>query len=241
VAPLRFTFPDGRARVARRLLPMLLVAVFAAPAAAAASAQPVAPVPAVASSPRPAAILQLGSRGSSVRSLQATLARLSYLPAGAVDGVFGLRTWHALVAFQGWQGLLRDGVAGPQTLQALARARPPAPWSTAAGIEVHIPQQVMLLVANGRVQRAIHVSTGRPGWPTPAGRFEILSRQTMSWSAPFQTWMPLAQYFDSGYAMHEYPEVPAYPASHGCVRLPAQEAGVVWQFGRLGMRVWTSP
>jgi hypothetical protein len=176
-----------------------------------------------------------------VRSLQAALAHLSYLPAGAVDGVYGLRTWHAVVAFQGWQGLLRDGVAGPQTLRALTRARPPVPWSRAAGIEVHIPQQVLLLVSDGRVQRSIHVSTGMPGRPTPRGRFAILSRQAMSWSAPFRTWMPLAQYFDSGYAMHEYPAVPAYPASHGCVRVPAAEADAVWQVGRLGMRVWTSP
>jgi hypothetical protein len=36
-----------------------------------------------------------------------------------------------------------------------------------------------------------------------------------------------------------YPEVPAYPASHGCVRVPEAEAARVWRFGRIGMRVWT--
>ena len=31
-------------------------------------------------------------------------------------------------------------------------------------------------------------------------------------------WYPL--YFHRGFALHGYPSVPAYPASHGCVRLP---------------------
>ena len=38
------------------------------------------------------------------------------LPARrGVDGVFGERTWHAVVAFQGWSGLVRDGIIGPKT------------------------------------------------------------------------------------------------------------------------------
>lgn len=187
-----------------------------------------------------APMLRLGSHGSRVRALQTTLARLTYLPSSAVSGTFDIRTWHAVVAFQGWSGLVRDGIVGPRTRAALAVARVPQPWSRAAGFEVHIRQQVLLLVRGGRVVRAIHVSTGMPGWPTPVGHFRILSRALLSWSAPFQVWMPLAQYFTDGYALHEFPDVPAYPASHGCVRVPAAEAQTVWDFGRVGMRVWTS-
>jgi lipoprotein-anchoring transpeptidase ErfK/SrfK len=33
--------------------------------------------------------------------------------------------------------------------------------------------------------------------------------------------------------MHEYPDVPAYPASHGCVRLPAGEAQRVYGFAEI--------
>ena len=188
-----------------------------------------------------AGTLSLGAHGPAVRTLQSALARLSYLPTDSVDGVYGERTWHAVVAFQGWSGLDRDGVAGPLTRRALAHARRPVPWSTATGFEVHIAQQVLLLVRGGRVQRAIHVSTGRPGWPTPVGHFTILERDPMSWSAPFQVWMPLAQYFYDGFALHEFSEVPAYPASHGCIRVPSVEAQAAWQFGSVGMRLWTSP
>jgi lipoprotein-anchoring transpeptidase ErfK/SrfK len=96
-------------------------------------------------------------------------------------------------------------------------------------------------VRGGRVVRAIHVSTGMPGWPTPVGHFEIVERDLMSWSAPFDVWMPLAQYFYDGYALHEFPDVPDYPASHGCIRVPEAEAQTVWRFGRVGMRLWTDP
>jgi lipoprotein-anchoring transpeptidase ErfK/SrfK len=96
---------------------------------------------------------------------------------------------------------------------------------------------VLLIVAHGRVARAIHVATGMSGWSTPVGHCMIESRSLMSWSVPFKVWMPLAQYFHAGYAMHEFPDVPAYPASHGCIRLPSEEAQTVWQFGRIGKRL----
>jgi lipoprotein-anchoring transpeptidase ErfK/SrfK len=37
--------------------------------------------------------------------------------------------------------------------------------------------------------------------------------------------------------MHEYPYVPEYPASHGCVRLPAGEARRVFAFAEVGTPV----
>lgn len=185
-----------------------------------------------------ATMLRLGSRGAAVRDLQANLARLTYLPYSGVDGVFGMQTWHAVVAFQGWSGLSRDGIVGPRTRGALSHARAPTAWSRAIGFEIHVPQQVLLLVRNGRVQRTIHVSTGAGG-RTPLGHFRIYRRELMSWSVPFHAWMPLAQYFSGGYAMHEFASVPPYPASHGCVRVPDVDARTVWQFGLIGMRVWT--
>lgn len=202
-------------------------------AGAAASARPRA-------APSAAPVLRLGSHRAAVRTLQSELAHLTSLPSSAVNGLFGMRTWHAVVAFQGWSGLVRDGVVGPKTRAALSHAGRPTPWSTSTGFEVHISQQVLLIVAGGRVKRAIHVSSGRPGWSTPRGHYTIQWRSRMSWSVPFQVWMPLAQYFYDGYAMHEFSDVPAYPASHGCIRVPSQEAQTVWQSGRIGMRLWTS-
>jgi hypothetical protein len=181
--------------------------------------------------------LTLGMDGLDVRHLKADLASLGYLPWSAVDTSFDQRTWHAVVALQGWQRIERDGAVGGHTRKALRAATRPVPTSRRAGIEIHIDAQVMLLVRGGRVTRAIHVSSGAGG-RTPYGRFAIYSRQVMSWSRPFKVWMPLAQYFTGGIALHENPSVPAYPASHGCVRIPSEESAIAWSFGRLGDRVW---
>jgi lipoprotein-anchoring transpeptidase ErfK/SrfK len=105
-------------------------------------------------------------------------------------------------------------------------------------MEIHIAEQVLLLVRHGRVQRAIHISSGAGG-RTPVGRFRIYRREVMSWSVPFRVWMPFAQYFSGGYAIHEFSSVPAYPASHGCVRVPQSESLTVWRFGSTGMRLWS--
>ena len=198
------------------------------------------PVLAAVLAPAPAAaapVLGPGAQGPAVRALQTRLAELRFLPRTAVDGRFAQHTWHAVVAFQGWNRLARDGLVGPATRSRLQRPRPLRPWSRRAGFEVRLTEQVLLLVRDRRVRRAVHVSTGAGG-RTPSGRFRVIRRERMSWSNTFRVWMPYAQYFVGGYAMHEYASVPAYPASHGCVRLPVTDVRGVWRFGRLGMRVW---
>ena len=177
-------------------------------------------------SPQP---LELGSHGPRVRAVQVRLADLGYLPARAVDGVFGLRTWHAVVAFQGWQRLGRTGVVGPGTRAALATATRPRPWARLGhALELDLRRQVLLVVAGGRTVRAVHVSSARPGYVTPRGRFDVYRREHLSWSVRYQVWMPHALYFSGGYALHGYGDVPAYAASHGCVRVPLSEAPFVY-------------
>jgi hypothetical protein len=189
-----------------------------------------------AASARP---LQVGSSGVDVRHLQQRLAELSYLPTSSASGQFDQRTWHAVVAFQGWQGIPPDGIVSGRTHQMLRRATRPNPSSKEDGFELHLRAQVLLIVRNGVVRRTIHVSSGS-GDRTPHGHFSVYSKQVMSWSKPFKTWLPLAQYFTGGIALHQYFSVPAYAASHGCVRLPAEEANIVWSKGEVGTRVWVT-
>ena len=176
---------------------------------------------------------------SGTRELQERLAKLQYLPRSAVDGEYGYRTQQAVMAFQSWEGLARDGVVGPQTRAALAKAKAPKPGNSgpARRVEVHRAKGVALLIANGQVKRAIHVSTGAPATPTPAGTFQVFRKELKSWSVPFQVWLPYASYFTGGIAFHEYPDVPPFPASHGCVRVPAPEAQIVYRFAKLGTTV----
>ena len=63
-------------------------------------------------------MLQRGAMGPGVTALQEALQVLGF-PPGNVDGVFGLGTEAAVLAFQKSAGLLADGIAGPRTLSAL--------------------------------------------------------------------------------------------------------------------------
>jgi len=92
------------------------------------------------------------------------------------------------------------------------------------------------MLDGNRVERAVHTSTGAGG-RTPAGGFHVYRKELYSWSVPFHVWMPYAAYFVGGIATHEYPDVPSYPASHGCVRLPAGEAHRVYDFVDVGTPV----
>ncbi len=155
--------------------------------------------------------LTTGAGGAAVRAVQGRLAALGYLQPGYAPGVYDYPTMQATIALQGWEGIARDGVAGPSTLRALRTAARPVPWSSdTRHMEVHKAQQVLLLVENGTVVRAIHVSTAAPGHVTPDGTFTIYRKERMSWSVPF------------------------HPASHGCIRVPAGDSVVVWDFAVIG-------
>ena len=170
-----------------------------------------------------------------ITAVQRKLIAIKYLPSGAATGKNDYRTQQAVMAFQAWHGLSRDGLVGPATRTALETAAVPKP-TIASGrrIELYRQKGVVLLIADGKVVRVIHTSTGKPGFGTPAGSYKIYRKATRDWSYPFQVWLPFASYFTGGYAFHEYADVPATPASHGCARIPTPEAPVVYSFASLG-------
>jgi L,D-transpeptidase catalytic domain/Putative peptidoglycan binding domain len=194
----------------------------------------VAPAPSLAAS----SVLRLGDHGTEVGSLQRRLVDLGYFAAGGVDGVFGNRTWDAVLAFQGWERLDRDGVVGAATRHALTRARRPQPWlRVPRALEVDLDRQVLLVVRDGTALRAIHASTGANPHATPRGRFEVVRRERISWSRPYRVWLPYAVYFHRGWAIHGFATVPRLPATHGCIRIPLNDAGFVFEFARVGTRI----
>ncbi len=187
---------------------------------------PAAPAPADPGAPNPWLI-----------SLQARLAALTYLDPADIDGYGGPVTEAAIMAFQKWEGLPRDGMAGPQTAARLAAAKRPVPRSKggrAARIEVLLDRQLVLAIKNNRVIRTVHAATGATGSPTPTGTYHVDAKIRRWWSIPFGEWLPWSVRFAPGFALHAYAAVPPVPSSHGCVRMISRNAIWIYGFARRG-------
>lgn len=184
---------------------------------------------------------EIGEQGYrySVRGVQRRLALLGYLDQSDVTGSSDYLTEQALLAFQGWERLVRTGTVTGGTQRALFKASRPKPTrpTIAKHVEIHRDLGVLLMVEDREVVRVVHTSTGAGG-VTPVGDFRVYVKSVMSWSVPFGVWMPYASYFRGGIAMHQSPSVPSYPASHGCVRLPEGEAARVYRFVDVGTPVF---
>lgn len=178
--------------------------------------------------------LRLGSRGSAVTYLQRRLAALHY-DVGSIDGIFGSSTYHGVVAFQKVNSLTRDGIVGPRTWGALDRPLIPRPRYSHSGysLEVNLTKQVVYLARQGAVVRILNASSGKASTPTPTGNFTV-NRRIDGWrqSSLGLLWRP--NYFYRGYAVHGSTSVPAYPASHGCVRVTVPAMNRLWSLLRIG-------
>jgi lipoprotein-anchoring transpeptidase ErfK/SrfK len=98
-------------------------------------------------------------------------------------------------------------------------------------------QHISVYNHNGLVTRS-PVSTGMAGHGTPRGIFTIIGRERYHESNIYSgAPMPFMQRITwSGIAMH-VGVVPGHPASHGCVRLPADFAAKLWGMTKIGERV----
>lgn len=172
------------------------------------------------------------------RDLQQALVDLGFMDASGRTGSLDPQTSTAVLAFQKWSGLPRDGVLGAATVAALERATRPQPARHAPGrrIEVQLHRQLALLIENDRVVRAVHISSGAYG-KTPTGSFRVYRKERYSWSLPFKVWLPYASYFHGGVAFHEFGSVPMYAASHGCVRVNHYDAAMLFGFAEMGTPV----
>jgi hypothetical protein len=170
--------------------------------------------------------------------LQQLLVDLGFMAPSGVTGRPGDETSVAVLAFEKWTGLPRDGVLDDGVAKALEHATRPQPVLRAPGkrVELLLDRQVALEVEDNRVERVFHISSGFGG-RTPTGSFRVYRKERLSWSVPFSVWMPWASYFVGGIAFHAYGYVPAYPASHGCVRMMPRDAPLMYAFATQGTPV----
>lgn len=133
-------------------------------------------------------------------------------------------------------------------------------------VVVSLSRQRIYLMAANEVVIDAPISTGRKGHPTPTGNFRVLVKEINHFSniygnyvdkdnrvvrsgisaqidsapsgthfsgAPMKYFMRLT---DGGVGMH-IGILPGYPASHGCVRLPAEIAPMIYSRVKVGTPV----
>lgn len=148
----------------------------------------------------------------------------------------------------------------PRTAAGYPPETPPGWWDDAGAsgspkIVVNIGDQKAYFYKGKHLVGETTVSTGKPGFSTPPGRYQVLSKSPDHISTLFGDYvddygnvvrsnidsrkdrrppgthfdgaeMPYAMFFRGGYAMHQG-YVPPFAASHGCIRLPR---GIARQF-----------
>ena len=105
-------------------------------------------------------------------------------------------------------------------------------------IVVSLPEQVLYVYRNGvRIGRST-ISSGKASHHTPTGVFTILQKNVEHTSSIFKgASMPYMERLTwGGVAMHAG-NLPGYPASHGCVRLPLDFAQILYTVTSDGMTV----
>ena len=179
------------------------------------------------SSTTPLPFLRSGSQGVFVKLLEGRLKELRHHLRGK-NSSYAQDTADAVMAFNKLRGRARVSYVTSSTWRALARAHRPQPRFDKPGfhIEVNQSKQVLFVVKRGKVRAILHVSTGAPSTPTYDGTYQFWGK--IAGYSPKRLYYP--SYFHGARAIHGWPEVPPYNASHGCVRVPMWAAQ--WIYGK---------
>jgi peptidoglycan hydrolase-like protein with peptidoglycan-binding domain len=177
--------------------------------------------------------VNFGSTGPFVQLVQQQLAALHfYLPqSGVYDSFTGL-------AIDAYHRLLSQGVSqdlNKQTTSELldgeGRFQVKFPGQ-GFHVEGDLTHQLLALIDGSTVKYIFPISSGKPSTPTILGSFRVYERVP----GYLPDGMYYSDFFIRGYAVHGYDPAPDYPASHGCMRLPIQDA--IFVFNQLAIGDW---
>ncbi|HSM02302.1 MAG TPA: L,D-transpeptidase family protein [Acidimicrobiia bacterium] len=230
---------------------LLLLGALAAPAATAAELAPV-------NGFDPLVQLVPGDTGDAVALLQKRLADAGFYRR-PVDGEYGHETEMAVLAFHKYLDLERTTTWNSLDwirIALLPDAGLPIRLDEPDRVEVDIGRQLVFVIRRHEVVGVLHSSTGgsytyysprqdayvRAG--TPRGDFTLNWRQ-YGWVCDQATGWCVYKYweFTPFYGIHGYLSVPAYPASHGCVRVNVWDSDWLDDQLFIGMpvHVWDVP
>jgi peptidoglycan hydrolase-like protein with peptidoglycan-binding domain len=184
--------------------------------------------------------------GPSAQASQLKLLELGFWLADP-NGKFDDTTTQAVMAFQKYFQLRPTGSMNAATAYLLERMSIPAAAVTTEGTlaEVDKSRQLLFLVQDGITTYVMNVSTGddrayeepdgnTPGVMikgtavTPVGSFKIDRERPDGWWIGDLGQIYRPKYFVGGVAIHGSMSVPAYPASHGCVRVTVKAMDFIW-------------
>lgn len=191
-----------------------------------------------------------GSAGrAGVLEVETLLSKLGYWilkPDGKPDA----STRHSIMAFQKVEGRKRTGTLSAGDLKALRLAKRPAPRypTSIEHIEVDLVRQVLFYVdETAIVTRILPISSGNGEryfdegtWKvanTPRGLFNVGKKiNGVRQSSLGALYYP--SYFVGGIAIHGSNSIPAYPDSHGCVRVPRFADHALFRMIKMDMEVY---
>ena len=205
----------------------------------------------------PVGPIRIGSGSDAVKRLQWRLLELGFWNSG-VDGEYGLSTKQAVMAFQKWSGLNATSVTDVTTAATLnlTQCKPTAGKNQGDYFEVDKTKQIAHVVRGGTVQYTFNVSTGNGKdydeedqlsngrvsgvATTPVGDFKIYKeRDEKVYEGNLGT-LYRPKFVVGGIAVHGSRSIPAYPASHGCIRVANPVMDLIWIENLLpkGAKVW---
>jgi L,D-transpeptidase catalytic domain/Putative peptidoglycan binding domain len=184
----------------------------------------------------PGPTLSSGSKGDRVEALERRLDLLKY-DIGKVDGRYDSQTAQGVMAFQKVHGLKRTAKFDTATQEALHVATTPGGLLPNGGlprVEVDLTRQVLFYFDQFGLYRVSNISSGSGkkycefskksqrevcgSARTPRGNFKVERRIKGDRESDLGH-LVNPVYFSGGFAVHGSPSIPAYPASHGCVRV----------------------
>lgn len=204
-------------------------------------------------------ISAVGQRsGLSTKAVQQKLIDLGFW-LESVDGTYDDTTRQAVMAFQKFYQLNPSGATNEATAWLLEKVtiRPEATPTTRSLAEFDKKRQLLFLVRGGETVFILNASAGddreytepdgnSPGVMitgkaiTPVGEFKINRERANGWWIGDLGQIYRPKYFVGGIAVHGSYSVPAYPSSHGCVRVSVAAMDMIWDLDLLprGTTVW---
>ncbi len=172
-----------------------------------------------------------GATGLFVDLVQQKLAALHvYMPQ---TGVWDSGTQWAVDAYHRLLNRGYSTVLDPATLNDLLAGKGSFPVrypKQGRHVEGNLGKQLAALIDGSKVYWIFPISSGKPSTPTILGSFQIYNRVP----GYLPDGMYYSDFFIRGYALHGYDPSPDYPASHGCMRLPIQDAIPAFNWLQIG-------